>query len=667
MKRGVVSLTSSLLNLLKAIIRIVCKCAKYPLQVVIALFRLLRLHSSRHSRPRRPSHTDDDTRKLEEGTPTIRVSTAGQSLQHPLILPSMDHSHSLPSRLLPSSTTPERHEYDLPPPAEANLQDQDLREADIVDHRLDISQEVVVPIPSLYPPPPPTANSHRSGHTDETCVEEDEEGQEGGSGGEDRPGHVAVQMFDQPDVDILGDPAGRNVAEREPERDEGGDDIDPFIYPILPSDITRYDRQRYIDPSRHASYTVRARQMGDDFLDEVLPNGWVKLIHPEGLPYFWHPEERILTESWICDTEVMNHLNEFICRIRDYERAANVIQTENVSLVLQLVIEDDEDWWCGYYFANHADLSLYWHEDFKIDNKLGEVKGDITNSFAKLFLEREYWNHWALYPHACEATLKVIRIVETALTDAGTDIITSFNSNVNMNFDTVGSMLSLLGRAKGARLVENENGSSTPKDDLPAPSAWMIGRFMLMLSRDRFLNYYGQKHARLDRRQSVFGNPSFCSLKDPTILFRVLSPLLFCAPDVHLNTLEEIWVDKLTLLDLWNEFFARLCEEWKAQLVFASLLLTSNIGFLTMPMVSPEGAPSHGTFVQIASYVSTIASISSIVLGLLLSRHYQNHQNRDKVDARGLHKRMLSLHLETYGFQPLAVLYSLPYALLMWG
>jgi hypothetical protein len=63
-----------------------------------------------------------------------------------------------------------------------------------------------------------------------------------------------------------------------------------------------------------------------------------------------------------------------------------------------------------------------------------------------------------------------------------------------MNFDTVSSMLSLLEKAKGklnytsvciaqpscapgALLVENENGSSTPKDDLPAPSAgWMIGR-----------------------------------------------------------------------------------------------------------------------------------------------------------------------------------------------
>lgn len=43
---------------------------------------------------------------------------------------------------------------------------------------------------------------------------------------------------------------------------------------------------------------------------------------------------------------------------------------------------------------------------------------------------------------------------------------------------------------------------------------------------------------------------------------RGLSPLLFSAPDVHLKTLQTVWVDGLLRYDSWSSFIDQLNSEW---------------------------------------------------------------------------------------------------------
>lgn len=44
---------------------------------------------------------------------------------------------------------------------------------------------------------------------------------------------------------------------------------------------------------------------------------------------------------------------------------------------------------------------------------------------------------------------------------------------------------------------------------------------------------------------------------------RLVSPLLFSAPDVYLQALDQIWVDYIAKFNLWVEFMRKLNTEWQ--------------------------------------------------------------------------------------------------------
>ncbi|KAJ7914186.1 hypothetical protein B0H13DRAFT_2325629 [Mycena leptocephala] len=76
------------------------------------------------------------------------------------------------------------------------------------------------------------------------------------------------------------------------------------------------------------------------------------------------------------------------------------------------------------------------------------------------------------------------------------------------------------------------------------------------------------------------------------------------------------------------------------------------------------GAKTSRSTAQIASYISAVASLGGIIVGLILAR-----QNRNRCDANiDEAADYLAQHSDSpFGFQPLASLYSVPFALLMWA
>lgn len=57
----------------------------------------------------------------------------------------------------------------------------------------------------------------------------------------------------------------------------------------------------------------------------------------------------------------------------------------------------------------------------------------------------------------------------------------------------------------------------------------------------------------------------------------------------------------------------------------ATVLLNANVAFLAISTVTPE--PDAINAAQITSYVSVIASVGSILTGLLLTRQYRDKKN----------------------------------------
>jgi|SRR6266702_938091 len=121
-------------------------------------------------------------------------------------------------------------------------------------------------------------------------------------------------------------------------------------------------------------------------------------------------------------------------------------------------------------------------------------------------------------------------------------------------------------------------------------------------------------------------------------------------------------------------------------------MLTANVGFLAIPGVIISNLNSNITSAsdlkiftspaQIASCMSVEASVGSIVIGLLLDRHNRTKQKEDPAGAvseqwhLGHCSWLIALWQSTYlyqnthpifGLEPMAIIFSLPWALLMWA
>jgi hypothetical protein len=71
-------------------------------------------------------------------------------------------------------------------------------------------------------------------------------------------------------------------------------------------------------------------------------------------------------------------------------------------------------------------------------------------------------------------------------------------------------------------------------------------------------NFHGEPGARLNVDQSVYA-----TVPKRTLLIKLLSPLLFYAPDFHFVGLQKLYTDGLVRHRGWAEFITRLNGEWK--------------------------------------------------------------------------------------------------------
>jgi len=182
---------------------------------------------------------------------------------------------------------------------------------------------------------------------------------------------------------------------------------------------------------------------------------------------------------------------------------------------------------------------------------------------------------------------------------------------------------------------------------------------MRNLTHNQFIHLYGQRGARLDRDQSVHG-----SIVNPrTLLVTILSPLMFWAPDVHLQALEKIWVDRLVHYGPWSKFTNKLNTEWQEITIIVIVLLNANMGFLSISRPDPgSNMVKNRSVAEIASYLSTVTSLGCLIVSLLLVRQAKRHETAQ--DAANF---LASMTHATRGLETLAILYALPYALLMWS
>lgn len=255
--------------------------------------------------------------------------------------------------------------------------------------------------------------------------------------------------------------------------------------------------------------------------------------------------------------------------------------------------------------------------------------------------------HIDLFPHTSALNSQVLRQLQQIIRFAISDCMTSEVSAVcAFSIDVLKNTLDLI---KDVDVEDDWIQSAHDK--------CFIARMMNHFRHCQYLNYYGQQGARLSRDQTVHGD----SYEERSMMMKCLAPLLFNAPYEHIQSLHKLYVDSIVNQLDWRTFVQKLNAEMQDFNLLATVLLNVNVGFLAIQSVDNGGGHSLS---QVASYVSVISSFGSMLLGVNFARQSYT-QGPDMVD--NAHAHLQSLVHPKHGLETLAIIYSLPYALLMWG
>ncbi|KAH9027058.1 hypothetical protein EDB84DRAFT_1239959, partial [Lactarius hengduanensis] len=358
---------------------------------------------------------------------------------------------------------------------------------------------------------------------------------------------------------------------------------------------------------------------------------WVSATHPDGALYFYDSARMLFTDTDMHDPVLRNEIEARFLSLQD-RLPADESRPKNYDLVLDKHEEGEQMQWF-YYYAHHDTRCLFWLEPYAARDMLSEVYWVGSPAHVSA-------SHWSLYPVFFEGRRLECEIYDELvgiLSHGCVDVMTSKSSTLPYDDDTMKKMLELVRSAK-------------------VPNDYAVTYLCLCLAHWRFLYFHGQKNARLDKHQTVY-----CEAKrGRTVFIMLLSPVLFLAPEVHLQEIEKLWTDDVIIDSAWKSFVPKPLEEWQELILLSTVMLSANVGFLAIPGV----VVNITTPAQIASYMSMEASVGSIVIGLLLVRH---NRSKQKEDPTGATTYLTQYTHPRFGLEPMAILYSLPWALLMWA
>ncbi|KAG2133715.1 hypothetical protein DEU56DRAFT_810328 [Suillus clintonianus] len=414
----------------------------------------------------------------------------------------------------------------------------------------------------------------------------------------------------------------------------------------------RYDKKNII-PRNTKDFNIPF--MTTDPIERPLPLGWEVFIHPEGCLYYCYESEAVIDECSrkirvVTQADLAHHgvpgLIENLAKLA-YSHAYHYPSFPvDVDLVLEL--KDVRGTIVGgYYFVHHKNKCLFWLQDFDATVILRECGGVTELSHQQIELEAQYWKHIDLFPHATALHSQVRQQLQQIIRFAISDCMTSEVSAVcAFSMDVLKNTLDLI------KDVDVENDCIQSAHD-----KCFIARMMNHFKHCQYLNYHGQRGARLSRDQTVHGD----TYEERSTMMRCLALLLFNAPYEHVRSLHKLYVDSIVNHLDWRTFVQKLNAEMQDFNLLATVLLNVNVGFLAIQSVDNGGGHSLS---QVASYVSVISSFGSMLLGVNLARQSYT-QGPDMVDNAQAHLQHL-MHPK-HGLETLAIIYSLPYALLMWG
>lgn len=380
---------------------------------------------------------------------------------------------------------------------------------------------------------------------------------------------------------------------------------------------------------------------------EAPVDGWENVVHPEGAVYFYDATRHIFTDANLRRKGLLKAINHLAHQL--LLKASDVID-DSTHLVLELQAKEDA---CNYYFVQHNKRLLFWLQDFDEPISIYEhVKGVKCDTHIKMALEAQYWMHCELYPSNAPIRPQIPTELKHVLLHARSDFLTSDTSVVPYDLSTLQSMLDL-----SINLVEYVQPLISSGDELvelPAHLMCVLARLMRLFARSKFLNFYGQVSARLNANQSVYEVEQ--SRQKGTLRLRLANAFLWGAPAAQYKFLQNTWVDNILNYPKWSKHISRLNGDWSNVTIFSTVMLAVDVSFLAVPGVISTAV--------VAIFLSAMCSVSSLVASMLLAVECRGWGTDSAKGAASFMARMIHTQSDV---EALAIMYSLPYASLIWA
>ncbi|KAG2338460.1 hypothetical protein BDR05DRAFT_969157 [Suillus weaverae] len=423
-----------------------------------------------------------------------------------------------------------------------------------------------------------------------------------------------------------------------------GQSFDIILTPIIPEpQVSRYERNVHVQ-DKDEPFEVKKGPL--DCSEELaVVAGWEPLTHPEGALFFYHPYKRVFTDADVRNPGMAVRIGKAVEKAYEEAHNANILLHPSVELVLELTVKDSEE--CGYYFVDHERRVIFWFQDHKSDLLMCNIRGVERKSHVKHALESQYWRHVELFPNKRSLPEVVVMKLKEIVMHAHAENITSESCLAPFAADEVASMLSLVDLLMNS---DTKDGAHKEREH----SVWIVARLMRLFC---------------ELSPVVYEPPFLISLLDQSlyresitrskrIFLRVMNVMLFGSPDAQSKALHRIWVDDTIVQPRWKNFIDRLTTEWNGFTIFSTVMLAVDISFLAVPSVQTQ------TPAIILAYLSTLCAMGSLLVSLIMAGQV-NDSRRGSAEA--VASFMVGMSHSMLGLESLALMLSLPFALLIWG
>ncbi|KZV76516.1 hypothetical protein PENSPDRAFT_422289 [Peniophora sp. CONT] len=405
---------------------------------------------------------------------------------------------------------------------------------------------------------------------------------------------------------------------------------------------------------------------------------WIPFTHPEGSLYFLHPGKRVWTNTYMYERlyhdeveECVAYLEECGLALRDDEVALPV----DCELVIDIIASgrDDDTLLWHYYYVDHSSQSIFWLRRHLLWKEIEDVRGAFSPDHIYHKVQQLYWHHIFHFPEGQRDMARHFgpSVWRKLLGSIDFDWLDGIVSPRSTSFFSPTELRQM------KKMVQSAYEQSLDGDLIPEQLS-AVARIQMVRAEQRFINAHGQPFARLDNTDSIYPEADGRKI---TWFFRGVNLLLLHAPSSFLRDLHSVSVDDIILEYAWRSYFKRLLDDWDRLVLQGAVVLTANVSFLAIPDVihfpgQPSGTGGNSavqpwirpeyTWSASLSYISTLLSLGSVMSGLLLARH-NRPQIEHTTDANDASKYLTRRNSYFFGLEPIAVVYSLPYALMIWG